>query len=167
MPLTFHPPSIRHRALLGALAGLALAAAAHADDDARSPAAPPQPRYQQECAACHLAYPPGLLPAASWQRLMSTLPRHFGTDASLDAAAQSEIASWLNRYAGSASKLRRDPTPPPEDRISHAAWFVDEHREVPAPAWRLPAVKSASNCAACHTLAEQGDFSERHIRLPR
>ena len=23
--------------------------------------------YQQECSACHMAYPPGLLPAASWQ----------------------------------------------------------------------------------------------------
>jgi hypothetical protein len=27
-----------------------------------------------------------MLPAASWQRLMGNLPRHFGTDASLDAA---------------------------------------------------------------------------------
>jgi Dihaem cytochrome c len=165
--LTSKPPSARCRALLGALAGLALTAAAHADDDTRSPAAPRLPRYAQECGACHLAYPPGLLPAASWQRLMSTLPRHFGTDASLDAAAQKEIAGWLNLHAGSARKLRRDPTPPAEDRISRAAWFASEHREVPAATWRLPAVKSASNCGACHTLAEEGDFSERHIRLPR
>jgi len=161
------PPSTRHHALLAALAGLTLAAAAHADDDTRALAAPPLPRYQQECGACHPAYPPGLLPTASWQRLMSTLPRHFGTDASLDAAAQNEITLWLDQHAGTARKVRRNPTPPAEDRISRAAWFVDEHREVPASTWRLPAVKSASNCAACHTLAEKGDFSERHIRIPR
>ena len=167
MPLTSKPPSRRCRALLGAVAGLTLAAAVHADDDARTLAAPPLPKYEQECGACHLAYPPGLLPAASWQRLMSTLPRHFGTDASLDAPAQKEIAGWLNQHAGSARKLRRDKVPPPEDRISRAAWFVDEHREVPAATWTLPAVKSAANCAACHTRAQEGDFSERHIRLPR
>lgn len=165
--MTSRPPLTRRRTLLGTLVGLMLAAAAHADDDARSLAAPPLPRYQQECGACHLAYPPGLLPAASWKRLMSTLPHHFGTDASLDAAVAKEIGAWLNQHAGSAKKVRRKPTPPPEDRISRAAWFVDEHREVPAATWSLPTVKSASNCDACHTLAEKGDFNERHIRLPR
>jgi hypothetical protein len=33
--------------------------------------------------------------------------------------------------------------------------------------WRLAAVKSPANCAACHTTAEQGDFRERNIRIPR
>ena len=56
---------------------------------------------------------------------------------------------------------------PPEDRISRSAWFRREHREVSAATWALPAVKSAANCGACHTQADQGDFSERHIRLPR
>ena len=40
--------------------------------------------YVQECASCHVAYPPGMLPAASWARLMSGLGQHFGTDASFD-----------------------------------------------------------------------------------
>ena len=57
------------------------------------------PKYQQECAACHLAYPPGLLPAASWQRLMGNLPQHFGTDASLDPATVKEIGQWLQAHA--------------------------------------------------------------------
>jgi hypothetical protein len=34
------------------------------------------PIYKQECAACHLAYPPGLLPARSWSRIMSGLDKH-------------------------------------------------------------------------------------------
>ena len=57
-------------------------------------------KYQQECAACHMAYPPGLLPAASWQRLMGSLDKHFGTDASLDAASVREISGWLKSNAG-------------------------------------------------------------------
>ena len=76
------------RALLLAMVGLAGLPAARAEEGARLAQAPALPKYQQECAACHLAYPPGLLPAASWQRLMSNLPRHFGTDASLDAATE-------------------------------------------------------------------------------
>jgi len=44
---------------------------------------------------------------------------------------------------------------------------VHEHGEVPSAVWRSPAVKSAANCAACHTGAEKGDFRERGIRIPR
>ena len=66
-------------ALAAALsAGLCQSAAA--DDGPRGAHVPLLPRYQIECAACHLAYPPELLSAASWQRLMTRLPSHFGTD---------------------------------------------------------------------------------------
>jgi mono/diheme cytochrome c family protein len=44
---------------------------------------------------------------------------------------------------------------------------VHEHDEVGPAAWKLPAVKSAANCAACHASAEQGDFRKRNIRIPR
>ena len=125
------------------------------------------PAYQQECAACHLAYPPGLLPAASWRRLMADLPHHFGTDASVDAATLKQLSGWLEANAGTYKKVMRDPTPPPQDRITKAAWFVREHDEIPPATWARPAIKSAANCAACHTRAEQGEFRERDIRIPR
>ena len=32
--------------------------------------------------------------------------------------------------------------------------------------WRLASVKSAANCAACHTGADKGDFSEHGLKLP-
>jgi mono/diheme cytochrome c family protein len=124
------------------------------------------PKYEQECAACHIAYPPGLLPAASWQRLMGTLEQHYGSDASLDAASVQEISQWL---AGHAGTYKRVSEPPPDNRITRSAWFLRKHRadEVPPELWRHAAVKSASNCAACHTQATQGRFNEREIRLPR
>ncbi len=125
------------------------------------------PAYQQECASCHLAYPPGLLPAASWQRLMGTLPRHFGTDASVDATTQKQLTGWLAANAGTDRKVTRDPAAPPEDRITRSTWFVHEHDEVAAATWARPAIQSAANCAACHTRADQGEFRERDIRIPR
>ena len=125
------------------------------------------PRYQQECAACHLAYPPGLLPAASWQRLMGNLSQHFGTDASLDAATVKELAQWLQTHAADPRRSKAGAAAPPEDRITRSAWFLREHREVTPATWARPAIKSAANCAACHTQADQGDFDERHVRIPR
>jgi hypothetical protein len=105
-----------------------------------------------------------MLPAASWERLMNGLPRHFGTDASLDPAAVKELSIWL---AASAGAYRRAHEQPPEDRITRSTWFVHEHHEVPPSAWKLPAVRSPSNCAACHAQADQGDFNEHRVRIPR
>ena len=145
------------------LAALLLAASQLALAD-KTPSVPLLPAYQQECTACHIAYPPGMLPAASWQRLMGNLQNHYGTDASLDAATVKQLSVWLNTHAGT---YKRVSAPPPDDRITRSAWFIREHDEVPAAIWKRPAVKSAANCAACHTQADQGDFRERNIRIPR
>ena len=147
-----------------ALAASLAATAAQAD---RSPQMPLLPAYQQECASCHVAFVPGMLPSVSWQRLMANLPKHFGTDASVDAATLKTLSDHLAANAGSFKKVARDPAPPPEDRISRTPWFVREHREVAAATWKRPAVGSASNCAACHTGADQGRFSEHEIRIPQ
>jgi hypothetical protein len=184
MPLRTLP---RYRALatgLGAAALAICALAARADDHEATRVAL-LPKYQKECASCHVAYPPGMLPAASWQRLMGNLERHFGTDASLDAASAKEIAAWLNAHAANGRsrdgdtreardhdgddhrKARRAATAVPEDRITRTAWFASEHREVPAGTWKRPAVKSAANCPACHARADQGVFDEDDVRIPR
>ena len=146
------------------LAALVATFAAHADDGARRAVAPLLPKYQQECASCHVACPPGMLPAASWRRLLGNLPHHFGVDASLDAAIVDELAAWLGAHAGTD---RRSREAPPEDRITRSARFIREHDEVPPAVWKRPAVKSAANCAACHTRADQGDFDEHAVRIPR
>jgi mono/diheme cytochrome c family protein len=137
---------------------------AQADSDRNRVATPPL--YQKECAACHLAYPPGLLPASSWQRLMGSLQQHFGTDASLDASSTREIGTWLQVNAGTYKRVNEAP---PQDRITMSAWFLRKHneREVPIAVWSRPAVGRASNCVACHSQAAQGGFSEHDIRIPR
>ena len=90
---------------------------------------------------------------------------HFGTDASVDAGATAKaqpVAPTLH-----AATTGRAGEAPPQDRITRSAWFVREHRRVAPATWKLPAVKSAANCAACHTNAEQGNFDEHQVRIPR
>lgn len=141
-----------------------LLSAAHADS--RAATVPPLPKYTQECTACHMAYPPGMLPSVSWQRIMGNLGKHYGTDASLDAASLQEISVWLQTHAGTHKRVSEAP---PEDRITKSPWFLKEHsaREFPAEVWKRPAVGSASNCTACHTKATQGSFDEHDIKIPR
>ena len=55
---------------------------------------------------------------------------------------------------------------PPNDRITESAWFVREHRGIDPAVWKLPSVKSAAQCAACHTGADRGDFDDDRIRIP-
>lgn len=141
------------------LAALALSAlSSHADE--HGPRTPPLAAYQSECGSCHVAFPARGLPASSWQHLMGGLGKHFGTDASLDAATTKAIGDWLQANAG-----RGDP--PPEDRMTRARWFVREHDEAGPGVFQRPAIKSASNCAACHTRAAEGSFREREIRIPK
>lgn len=119
--------------------------------------------YRAECGSCHVPYPPQLLPAPSWQAIMDGLDKHFGSDASLDAKTAGEIRAYLASNASRKAAAKSKAAP----RITESPWFVKEHDEVPASLWKSEAVKGAFNCGACHTQAEQGDFSERSLRLPR
>jgi hypothetical protein len=128
---------------LAAAATLAMSLSGLAHAEHGSYGVAPLPKHQQECSSCHVAYPPGLLPAASWGRLMGNLNKHFGTDASLDDASTREIAAWLNAHAGSG---RRGGEEPPQDRISKANWFVRQHDEVSASTYKRVSIGSAANC---------------------
>jgi len=121
-------------------------------------------KWKAECSTCHVAYPPRLLPVESWRVLMGGLDRHFGSDASLDAATAREIAAFLERSAGSR---KAGSTDKPILRISETRWFKREHDEVPERVWKNPKVKSPANCGACHIRADSGNFSEHDIRMPR
>ena len=146
------------------LVSMAVVGAVHADSEGNR--VPLLPKYQQECAACHIAYPAGMLPAASWQRLMGSLDKHFGTDASLDEVSLRELSGWLKSNAGTYKRVNEEP---PQDRITKSAWFLRKHneREISPAIWKRTAVGNASNCAACHTNAAQGNFNEHDIRIPK
>ena len=85
-------------------------------------------------------------------------------DASIDAASTAEILAYLNT---NASHRKFETTTKPILRITETRWFQSQHDEVPNRLWKDPRVKSASNCAACHTKADSGNFKERFVHLPR
>lgn len=132
---------------------------AHADGGKLS--VPINSKWKEECGSCHIAYPPKLLTAENWQRLMGGLAKHFGANAMLDDKDNKDILDFLQRNAGSGDKRSASSL-----RISDTSWFTREHREVSSNTWSNPAVKSRSNCIACHVNAERGDWSERGIRMP-
>lgn len=152
---------------------LFVAGLAHADGHSNLVPATSNPKWQSECGACHLAYPPSLLPERSWRKMMSGLESHFGQDASLDAATAKEITDFLVNNAADrvwskrASKVMRylDAGETPL-RISETRWFVRKHDEVSPRVWKRPKIGSAANCAACHPDAERGNYSEHGIRIP-
>lgn len=134
-------------------------AMAHADGGKYS--IPDNQKWKTECGSCHVAFPPQLLTAGDWEKLMGRLDKHFDTNAVLDSKDNKEILDLLLRHAGSGKKYSA-----PSLRISETPWFTREHREISSNTWFDPAVKSRSNCTACHVNAERGDWSERGIRVP-
>lgn len=148
--------------VMAAVLGLAATTLAQADNGRRLPRSVPA-AYTQECASCHTAYPPGMLPARSWQRVMSGLDKHYGTDASLDTATLQQLDGWLQAHAGTYKRVREEP---PQDRITRSAWFARKHRNIDSRVWKLASVRSAANCSACHTGADRGDFDDHTLKLP-
>lgn len=146
-------------AALVALAMLGANTAAVADSSNRQP---PPARYIEECASCHAPFPAKMLPAASWQALLTSLDKHFGTDASIDAPTARALSQWLSENASRRTSMR-----PPQDRLTQSAEFVRKHREIATSVWLRPAIGGASNCAACHTNSAQGRFSEHDVRIPK
>ncbi len=130
--------------------------------------------YAKECGACHLAYPPGLLPARSWEKLMNGLSDHFGDNAELAAEDQNALTDYLVKNAADRSgqkrsvkiirSLKNEETPL---RITQVPYIVHKHHEIPSRMIQdNPKVKSLSRCNACHTRAEAGSFNEHDVSIP-
>jgi hypothetical protein len=118
------------------------------------------PAYGKECGSCHLAFPPNLLPASSWTKMMAGLDRHFGKNAELEPEVRAPIERWLVEGAGSARGGEASL------RFTDGAWFRRKHRKVEGKVSR-PSIKSLANCAACHPGAERWDFDEDGIVIPQ
>ena len=137
---------------------------------------PAHKEWKEECGACHLAFPAGMLPARSWKKMMDELADHFGEDASLDdQVVVASITRYLVENAADSPnatpRMRRiaasiSPAETPQ-RITETPFFKYQHDEVPASIWKRKTVGSPANCGACHTKAETGSYVEREIRIPK
>ena len=114
-------------------------------------------KYAEECGSCHVPYPPQRMTAAGWEIQMRHLKQHYGSDAGVDAPTHQALLSYL---VANASPKDKSAPADPTARMTKTRWFVKEHGTTP------PKGQSFSNCAACHTQAEKGDFSERTLKTP-
>lgn len=151
------------------------------DDDARERLSRIKPAggafvdvvYRDECGACHMAYPPGLLPSASWRAIMDGLGDHFGENAELPADRAAHITAYLERHASERGdpmkhdRLLRGAKEQAPLRITALPFFKAEHDDIPR---RMvdnnPKVRTFSRCEACHRDAETGRFDEDTVAVP-
>ncbi len=124
-------------------------------------------QFKEECGACHMAFPPQMLPARSWKAIMRGLGDHFGDDASLDSGPMAQVSRYLHDHAADIGGGRTgrafmrgiagNETPM---RITDTPIWIRLHNEVRRSAWSDPRVKTRSNCLACHRGGGRGESEE-------
>jgi len=122
------------------------------------------PSFKAECGSCHLAFPPALLPAADWKKVMANLDKHYGDNASLDDQTRRQIEDFLVKNSGSVWRIGYGNGDPP--RLTTTRRFLHKHDEVAPAIWKDKRVGGPANCVACHPRAEAGNFSEHDITMP-
>lgn len=131
------------------------------------------PAYAEECASCHVMYPPGLLPERSWEEIMKKAGDHFGENLGMEDKTRDEIVSFLKANSAEKSptewsgKILRSVGSTTPQRITEVPYIVREHRKIDQSVFKRPSIKSFSNCGACHKSAAAGDFEERNISIPK
>ncbi len=161
------------------VAGLSLQACADDDDWERgwwkrADFAPlDDPQYVSECGDCHMPYQPGMLPAASWRRIMNGLEDHFGDNAELDEPVRQRILSLLENNGADRSGMGRAPGVARSLggqaplRFTETRYFRRKHHEIPARLVKNnPDIGSFARCDACHLKAAQGNYDEHQVRIP-
>lgn len=144
---------------------LLLPFAAQADD--LRPLRDAPPAFQAECGSCHVAFPPQLLMADDWRRVLRSLDKHYGDNAGLDEKTRQILEDFHVRHAG-GRKVGAGGTAQAGElpRLTRTDWFRREHRKVSAADWQHAKVKTPANCAGCHTQAAQGSYRGREIVMP-
>ncbi|HEU0188772.1 MAG TPA: diheme cytochrome c [Gallionella sp.] len=132
--------------------------------------------YLKECGECHFAYPPGLLPARSWEKLLNAdaLKNHFGDNAEFESATLQAIHDYAVDNAADKSFYKRSrkialATAGGEAplRITEVRYIKRKHKDIPEKMVKgNKDVKSLSNCNKCHTQADKGVFDNDTVSIP-
>jgi len=134
--------------------------------------APPNAEYARLCGECHFAYQPWLLPAASWDGLVSGLDDHFGSPVPVTEAQRTALRGYLTENAADkisgkrARNMLKGLNGQTPLRITETPCFLRKHSKLSAEVFKKPAVGGAANCPACHTTAAQGDYDDDHVQVP-
>lgn len=162
---------ISNSALLGAILVFGLGGVAiYAEKALTKKDAKPNAVYQEECGACHLAYPAKFLPEKSWHKILENLEDHFGENAELDKESTQILYAYLAKYGmkkGFFNRLLRNFPKGEPTRITELPYFVRKHDEIPEK-WvkNNPEIRSFSQCDRCHQGTERGHFDEDDVHIP-
>jgi hypothetical protein len=119
-----------------------------------------------------LPYPPGLLPSASWQKILSQLEDHFGQDVEADPEAVKTISDYLKINAAEKSpaeqskKIMRSLGTQVPMRITDIPYIRRKHHDLDAAVFKRESIGSFANCIACHITAEKGIYDDDDVRIP-
>jgi mono/diheme cytochrome c family protein len=129
--------------------------------------------YKESCGSCHMAYGAYLLPEASWRKMLDTPDDHFGDTLGLDAEAKRQVLDYLltnaaDRNGGKIGrKIMKHSQGNAQERISTLPYIQRKHRKIASAVFNRPSVGGLQNCIACHAGAEQGDFDDDRVSIPR
>ena len=129
--------------------------------------------YKKECASCHFAYQPGLLPSSSWKYIMSNLENHYGSDASLDEADANKILEYLVANASERANYKKSmkitrslQSGVVYTSLTQIPYLQRKHRKIPQNLIQQKEVKSLARCTACHKEAENGIYDDKTVFIP-
>ena len=128
--------------------------------------------YANQCGACHFAYQPELLPAASWKKILDSTDDHFGETVDLDEGDRLEISGYLASNAADkssaklAGKIMNCVGGMTPLRITDIPCIRKEHHEITPQTVQRKSVGSLSNCVGCHRTAESGVYDDDNVSIP-
>lgn len=109
-----------------------------------------QALYLENCATCHMALPPAVLPSQTWTNLLQD-QEHYGMMLPhIRSFDRQLINQYLNVYSRSLRADERTPY-----RMQQARHFQALHPDVP-----LPRPLRIESCASCHPKADMFNFRE-------
>ena len=102
---------------------------------------------------------------------MATLDQHFGEDSRLPRKATAEIAAFLRVNAAETADTEpanrfREVSASDRTRITATRFWLRTHHDLPEQVFESAAVKSKTNCVACHRDALTGRFDDQQIVVP-
>jgi cytochrome b len=131
------------------------------------------PLFVEECASCHILYPPHLLPKRSWKKLMVNLADHFGDDASLDETDRRSIEAYLLKHSAENSTkeaafyISQSMKKADIIAITKTSYWEKRHASIHKVVFESSKVKSRANCKACHREFDKGIIDDALITIPK
>ena len=123
--------------------------------------------YLKTCGSCHFAYQPGLLTAASWEKIMTA--GHFGV---IDTVLAGEITDYLKANSADKStgkisrKILASLNGAVPEAITKVPYIQKKHRKIDSEVFKRPSIVSKAHCKACHQKADQGVYEDDDVIIP-